>query len=743
MSQRSKLAMHLAIPMTAVASAALLLVACGGSDTPVAPVTPPPPAATTLSGVVASGAALASATVTVIDSDATTVDPAAVTTDANGHYSVDVTGLKAPLIVKASATLQGLTVSLVAVVPSLSGSSDNPANVTPLTNAVAALVAPGGDPSALLTPANLAASATAQKLADATTLLVNTLRSDPVIDKALGSGFSPLTTTFTANGTGIDAVLDKLDVSTSASGIAIINLAAPLSDSGTPTAVTLTAAQTSTPTSAPTLPASAAASDTPTAADIAALGAKFETCLAQPLATRVTMDSSGTVTALSAACTFGASDFRSNGRNWVQQAGQFTFAKAFLTGTKVGKAATVLTLAPANITDAKTFKHPYCNTATCVVVRYPFTTPSGQVGQSDWVLAKTATGWDTVGNQRPYNVYVETQLIRLDQQNKSTTSTTSPYFLTRRFESRLRLNFGLDYGNTSNIRAARFTGPGLPAAGVVEFRSQGCYTADRMGITYQNGTTRIISGTSSSGGYQFWTGAVSTHMILDAANLDGSALTMPAPTITATSSSSQNFAPTPVANQSSLIPAWTVYKVELFHYDVLSDTPDEILYVRVNTAAENAALGASKSWPTLDAQQVTDYVTPTGAKAGALTDLSTTLNWTAAAGQYVGSAYIYGNNTASATNSEGETARYLLANVLSLDPAALGDTKAGAYTFNDVRAGTSMSTYTQSAGSNPNPRCAASTVPGLGTVDSYREVGLNFRDAVSRKLYAAIWNWQN
>ena len=54
-----------------------------------------------------------------------------------------------------------------------------------------------------------------------------------------------------------------------------------------------------------------------------------------------------------------------------------------------------------------------------------------------------------------------------------------------------------------------------------------------------------------------------------------------------------------------------------------------------------------------------------------------------------------------------------------------------------------MSTYTQSAGSNPNPRCAASTVPGLGTVDSYREVGLNFRDAVSRKLYAAIWNWQN
>lgn len=736
MSTQANLARHLAVPMTAVACATLLLVACGGGGSS-------PPTPTLLSGVAASGAPLAAATITVIDSDPATPDPAPVIADANGHYSIDVTGLKAPLIVKASATLQGLTVSLVAVVPSLTAASDNPANVTPLTNAVAALVAPGGDPSALLTPANLVASATAQKLADATTLLVNTLRGDPVISAALGSSFSPLTTTFVANGTGIDAVLDKLDISTSASGIAITNLAAPATDAGVPAAVTLTAAQTSTPTTVPDLPKSAAASDTPTAADIAALGAKLEACLAQPLATRVTQDSSGTVTALSPTCTFGASDFRSNGRTWMQQVGQFTFTKALLTGTKVGKAATVLTLAPANYTDAKTFKHPYCNTTTCVVVRYPFTTPSGKVTQSDWLLAKTSTGWDFVGNQSPYNVYVESQLIRLDQQNKSSTSTTLAYFLTPRFESRLRLNFGLDYGNTSNIRAARFTGPGLPAAGVVEFRSQGCYTADRMGIRNQIGTTRTVGDTSSSGLFQVWTLATSTHMVLDAAKLDGSALTMPTPTITATSVSNQGFSPTPVASQSSLIPAWTTYKVELFHYDVPSDTPDEIIYVRVNTAAENAALGASKSWPTLDAQQVTDYVTPTGAKADALTDLSTTLNWTAAAGQYVGSAYIYGNNTATATNSEGETARYLLANVLSLDPAALGDTKASAYTFNDVRAGTSLSTYTRSSLTNPNPRCAANTVPALATVDSYREVGLNFRDAISRKLYAAIWNWQN
>lgn len=723
-----------AVPLTAAAAASLILLACGGGSDTV----PTPPAPTILSGVVASGAPLAGATITVVDSDATTVDPKAVTADANGNYSVDVSGLKAPLVVKASAVVQGTPVDLVALVPSLTASSTNAANVTSLTNAVAALLAPSGDTSTLLTPATLAATATAQKVTDATSLVVNTLRTDPVIAASLGANFNPLTTTFTANGTGIDAVLDRLDINVSAAGVAITNLAAALPDSGTPVAVTLTAAQTSTPTITPMLPVSAAAADTPTAADVAALGTKIETCLAQPLATRVTMDSGGTVTALSPTCTFGAANFRSSGRNWVQVAGQFVFAKGYLTGAKVGKGVTVLTLAPFGLTDAKTFKHPYCNTATCVVVRFPFTTPSGKTSQSDWLMAKTAGGWDSVGNQNPYNVYVDPRLIRMDQQNKSTTSTTPPYYLTSRFESQMRLGVDLSFGDTNNLRAARFTGPGLPTAGVVLVRSQGCYSADRMGITSQNGSTRR----NTDGVLNPWTGSTQAYFTLDAAKLDGTALTMPTPVLTTTALFSQNFSPAPVADQSTLIPAWTKYKIELFHYDVLSDTPDEVIWVRVGTAAENAATGASKQWPTLDATQVTDYVAPSGAKAAAVTSLAQTLNWTAPASLYVGSAYIYGNNTATATNSDGETGRYFLANVLSLDPAALGDLKANGYQFNDVRAGTSLSTYTQTLGSNPNPRCTPNTVPALATVDSYREIGLSFRDA-SRKLYQAAWIWNN
>ena len=98
--------------------------------------------------------------------------------------------------------------------------------------------------------------------------------------------------------------------------------------------------------------------------------------------------------------------------------------------------------------------------------------------------------------------------------------------------------------------------------------------------------------------------------------------------------------------------------------------------------------------------------------------MAQSLKWTAPASLYVGSAYLYGSSIATATNSQAETNRYFLANVLSFDPAALGDLSATGYVFNDVRAGTSMSSYTQTLGSNPNPRRTPNTVPALATVDS-------------------------
>ena len=736
MSQPTEHFIRLSVLMLATAG---LLGACGGDD-PVAAVAPAP---TLLTGVAASGAALGGASVTVVDGDATTTEPAAVTAAADGSYSVDVSSLKGPLVVQATAIVGGVSTQTIAVVPAVTANATNTANVTPLTNAVAALIAPGGDPLALLVPATLATAVTAQKVSDASALLVNTLNTDPAIAAALGASFNPLSTAFSANGAGIDGVLDKLQVDVSSAGVSIINLAAPLSAAGVPVPVTLTAAQTATPAVVPTLPPSAAAGSLPTAAEIAALGAKYQACLALPIAQRVTVDSAGLVTAVSAACNYAPADWKSDGRTWAQQLGQFTFTRDWPTAAKVGTGVVVLTLAGDNLTDPKEFKHPYCNTATCVVVRYPLTTASGQAVASDWVIGKVGTAWDFVGNQRPYRTFAEPRLNRLIAANAAGAAagnTSDPYFFKDRFESQMRLIFDLNSPGATNVRAVRFTGPGLPTAGVVLFRSQRCGTDDRMGIAYQDGSTRVNTNTTQ---LQYWTGSSSADFVLDAANLDGTSLATPVPVLNATTASNQNYSPTAVANQSTVIPAWSRYKIEVFYFSTLSDTPDQILYARISSPAENAAAGKTKVWPTLAQSIIDDYLKPTGASAGAIDTIAKTLSWTAPAGTYVGSGYVFGQNFATVANSQAETASYGLRTRLDFEPLAFGNLSAPGREFASVVAGTSLSTFTSTSGTNPNPRCTSSSVVPLTTNTSdYREAGLSFR-GTDRKLYNAIWFWDN
>ena len=722
---------------TPIALATLtLLAACSDS--------PPEPEATRLSGVAATGAPMAGATITVVDGDAATADPASVTAGPDGRYTIDVSALKGPLVVNASGRVDGELVSIVAVVPSPTAETDNAVNVTTLTNAVAALVAPGGDPQSLRTAATLASAVTARKVEDATTLLVNTLKSDASFAAAMGAGFSPLSTPFAADGSGIDAVLDKLAIKITPAGVAITSLAAPSADGGAPTPVTLTPALAATPASAPPLPASLPPSDLPTAAELAALGKKYEDCLALPVASRVTLDATGTATAVLGICNYAPAGWRSNGRNWVEELGQFTFSRDQFTGAKLGRATIALTLAAARHTDPKVFKHAYCNDAPCVIARWPMTLPGGRMSQSDWVLAKVAGAWNIVGNQRPYRTLVETRLTRrigVNRAGAAAGSTIDPYFLTDRFESTLRLIFDLRHGDTAGIRAVRFTGPGLPAEGVVQFRSQRCGTDDRMGIAYQNGSTRVWNATSS---FQFWTGGAATDFVLDAAKFDGTPLAMPVPVNNGTTTLSfQDFSPAPVADQATLIPAWSVYKVEIFRFAALSDTPDEVLYLRTGPAGENAAAGTTKPWPTLAPTFIDAYLKPTAASSSALTSLAHTMTFTIPDAAYVVSGYVFGQDFLTTTNSAGERASFGYRARLDLLPTRYGDLTMTGTELVGGPSGTALSTSTQNAGSNPNPRCTTSSVPALtDNINDYREVGLGFRGA-DRKFYNAIWFWDN
>lgn len=733
------------IALLVATASALVLQACGSDSDGD---TKPPTQATTIEGTVAVGAAVPNASVTVRDADGATADVGG-TADARGAYSLDVSSLTPPLVVEASGTLNGEPVKVMAVVPTLAANADNTANVTSLTNAVAALIAPGGDLNALASPATIAA-VTSASVADASALVVNTLKSNPEFAALLGAGFDPLKTPFSANGTGIDSVLDQLAVKVGSGGVSIANLTAPLDDSGTPPEpVQLTQAQVAAPAQAPTLPASEPPSNLPSVADMTGIAKKFESCLALPLEQRVTMDANKEVTAVSAACTFGVANWKSDGGGWVERMGNGTFRHTANTGLKVGQPIVATVLAPPNYSGT-TFQHPYCNTQTCVIMYVPMTTASGKAGGGFFTLAKVAGQWEFVGNQLPYAMGVEQRLNRLVAVNTALAAANpSNYFLQDRMESTIRLSFNPDasLANTANVRAVVWKGPGLPAAGVVTHRSQRCGTDDRFPITNQEGN---LMRNASSSTLAWYNNGGGTDFTISAAMLDGSPLGMPAPQSNWTNA---NFRSSPY---TGTIPAWSVYTAEIHYFSNSGTTPDEVVMVRNSTPFEVAAAGSGKNWPTLAQSTIDAYLKPSGTGAGSLTTLlPNVLDWTnPAGGGYVNFGYLFSQNRITATNSQNETSQnYWKRGSLWFRIGAAGDSSAPAYEWAPNRSGTELATVTPpgfnttvaDANDNPNPRCTGDEVLPLdadASRSSYREIGLQVRDS-SRKLNQLVHFWSN
>jgi hypothetical protein len=725
----------------AVAAAAALVVACGGDDGNDAP---PTVAATMVGGTVAVGAAVPGATVTVRDADAATADVTG-TADAAGAYSLDVSSLKPPLVISAVGTLNGEPVSLNAVVPVLTGSADNTANVTSLTNAVAALVAPGGDLNALSSATAIAAIGLST-VANASTLVVNTLKSNPEFATLLGANFDPLTTPFTANGTGIDAVVDQVEVAVGTSGVSITNLTAPATATGgQPAPVVLTAAQVSTPTAAPTLPPSTPAAELPTATELAALAKKLEDCLALPLDQRVALDAGNIVTGVSATCSFGPTQWKSDGGGWAERVGMNFLRYSVFTGAKAGAPTIAVVLAAPNYSGT-TFQHPFCNAQTCVVMNIPFVTASGKPFNSTWMVGKIGSAWDVVGNQLPYEMGVGHRLVRKIAVNTELAAANpTNFFLQDRTEALLLLDFdpySSGFAATANIRAIVWKGPGLPAAGVVSHRSQRCGTSDRFAVTNQEGLLTV----NNSSGLQYWNSNGGAQFLLDAATNAGGAMTMPAPTTgwaTNPAPANQDIRATPFTGS---VPAWSTYTAEIYYFTNAGTTPDEVVVLRNGSPFEPASAGAGKNWAVLSQATIDQYLKPTGSSAGSITSFAQTVNWTNPSDSYVGGAYLFSQNRLLATNSEGETSNYWKRRTMVFQPQTYGDASAGGYEWGRAApSGTALSSFTASVLSNPNPRCTGDEVLPLdadNTNRSFREIGLSSRGP-DRKLYQAQYFWSN
>ena len=204
----------------------------------------------TVSGTVASGGPLAGATVTLKDSAG---NSRTATTAGNGTYSLDTTSLTPPfLLLVTTATQTFYSVSADA-------NDTSTINITPFTDLIirawygvqgvsvdAAFVDPGSNPP----PSPTAVAVISTVVQNVVQLWLN--------DAGVTAGsFNLISTPFTADGTGIDQVLDQTTVDTSAGSVIISSGSVTQSSvvtagTGSMNIVTITTGPTGTSTSSNT-----------------------------------------------------------------------------------------------------------------------------------------------------------------------------------------------------------------------------------------------------------------------------------------------------------------------------------------------------------------------------------------------------------------------------------------------------------------------------------------------------------
>ncbi len=402
---------------------AAVLTACGGGDggstagtgTSTAPAVSPQ----NLTGTVAVGTALANAKVVVIDAKGST---ASATSDANGSYTVALSGLTAPLLITANDPA-GISLPLYSIVASTATGSTAPvvANVTTLTTAVTAQLTSDGNPGSLASSTALAGVTSAA--ISASVVKLNTVLSAILAAKGLDAGsFDPIGGAFAPNQTGADAVIDAVTItqSTIGSGLQLSSVADPDS------AIQLNQSASSTATLAvPPQPANY----------LATLVSGLGQCLA------------GTASACSTA--IDASYLNQGFATFQARHPGLAASGSKLTGVK-----TITFLKPNTLPNI---------TGNAALVYFLFTDATGAVNFASDIVQQLPNGsWDIIGNQEQFNLYIASFLGRKQFLNTADTSNG-------RFESGLDIRIPATFmvgSTTTTVTSASVQGPGLPANGV-------------------------------------------------------------------------------------------------------------------------------------------------------------------------------------------------------------------------------------------------------------------------------------
>jgi hypothetical protein len=197
---------HLSKAVAVISLFVVVLVGCGGGGGAGAGVGAP--FSTLVSGVAAAGAPITGHAF-LKDSANHTIGPVAI--GADGSFSFDVVGLTPPFYLLADGYVGPTHYSLYSVTTSANGI----ANINPLTNAVVAAAAGGIDPVIVYgDPA--AHPVTKANLDKAITDLRTMLR--PLLAEHGAENIDPISDSFTADGTKLDAVFDEIKIAVDPSG---------------------------------------------------------------------------------------------------------------------------------------------------------------------------------------------------------------------------------------------------------------------------------------------------------------------------------------------------------------------------------------------------------------------------------------------------------------------------------------------------------------------------------------------
>lgn len=679
----------------AIVSASLLTIyGCGGGGggggvgPSAAPSTQNSPAPTIL-GTVATGAAVEGALVQVTDSSGNNAcsnaasTPEYVTATSSGAYSCDLLSTAAaPYVLVAidPAGLRAPMVSMVRTQPALSGSSV--ANVTPLTTAIVAMLAPNNNPLALVPQEGDSAALKVQRATDLVTAstnlaaqnaslvvqiapLLTTLGIDPAAFDPISTSFAPRTSAGSA-GDQIDKLLDIVKVDFSA-GVPAIG-----------TAFTNPVLVSSPSVASPATVNPGIVATTFSAAELDFARTSLQACFALPPASRVPNGTS-TITVGGAARFAVNAPVASACQGFVVDDAPAAArgADTFMTS---GSPASVyfrnvlldpaMTGAQFNVVDVMRV-FPSVDGKDRAVVNIKWVDSLGNPGNFILVAKKypgsraNGSQWWLYGNQRTINAYVQPWNSRTTQTNASYTGGS-----VSQYRSGLLVYVDRDRNNpnAANLTSAVVTGPGLPTAGLVLIQPAQSDTLFGMGIWRKDGIplTGVVGSTATQ---QTGTSA-NLYSLQGTAGVSGALATTPAAFPTAGNACSpsapsgngcsntivhpSDFGLSPSAGyvfDVTTIAPWSTYTFALFYNN--ATVPSTTFTSSIVTGIATAPAVSAQVWQDVNAATFS-LLSPTAATAGTAT--SFTVGWTnKALGDRVNTvaAYSSGPNANSALISKG------------------------------------------------------------------------------------------